>query len=69
VSAETLRRAPEPREQVNRCAKCGRVDVPLNEDELWRYAVTGDGLGKFCPHNARRIPGCKWQPFYCVVPA
>lgn len=67
MSATTLRRDPEPREQVNRCAKCGRVDVPLNEDELWHYAVTGEGLGKFCPRNGKHPSGCAWEQFYCVV--
>jgi hypothetical protein len=57
----SLRRELGLDEHLVRCTHCGRVEIPLNEAEQWRYAVTGDGLGSACP-DKRRVPRCDWKP-------
>jgi hypothetical protein len=49
-----MRRDSIPGEPLVRCVHCGKVEIPLNDAELWHYVRTGDGLpGPPCPKDKR----------------
>ena len=56
-------RPPVEGEQLLSCVTCGRVEVPLNNEEEWHYVRTGEGLVTNCPrYKAGQWRKCKWKP-------